>query len=92
MLITNYQQMKTIFDQPYMRAEDLFSPRNLMATINCLANNKADGTNYVDMTGPERRTWLRTWVHKHHYWLCCFAVVSDGGRDLLRSCRFWELV
>jgi hypothetical protein len=55
--------MKTIFDQPYVRAEDLFSSRNLMAAINYLADNKADATNYVDMTGTERRTWL----HKHHY-------------------------
>jgi hypothetical protein len=51
--ITNYQQMKTIFDQPYMRAEDFFSPRNLMVAINYLADNKVNSTNYADMTGSE---------------------------------------
>jgi hypothetical protein len=68
MPITNYQQMKTIFDQPvvvYMK--DIFSPRSLMAAINHLANKKADGTTYADMTSVEKRTWLRTWLRKHHY-------------------------
>jgi hypothetical protein len=41
--ITNYQQRKTIFDQPYVCAEDLFSPRELMAGINYLADSKLDG-------------------------------------------------
>jgi hypothetical protein len=45
MPITNYQLMKTIFDQPRVLAEDLFSPCNLMASINYLADNEADGTN-----------------------------------------------
>jgi hypothetical protein len=38
--ITNYQQRKTIFGKPYMRAEDLLSPREIMAGINYLADNK----------------------------------------------------
>jgi hypothetical protein len=42
--------MKTIFDQPYVCVEDLFSPCNLMAAINYLADNKVDGTNNVGMT------------------------------------------
>jgi hypothetical protein len=58
--------MKTIFDQPFRHGEQLFSPCNLMAAINYLADNKADGTNFDDMIGAERRTWLRTWLCKHH--------------------------
>jgi hypothetical protein len=51
MPITNYQLMKTIFDQPRVLAEDLFSPCNLMAVINYLTDNKDDGTDYAAMTG-----------------------------------------
>jgi hypothetical protein len=59
--------MKTIFNQPVMvNMKDLFSPRNLMAAINHLADNKAAGTTYADMIVAERRTWLRTWLRKHH--------------------------
>jgi hypothetical protein len=35
--------MKTIFDQPYVYAEDLFSLRKLMAAINYLVDNMASG-------------------------------------------------
>jgi hypothetical protein len=43
--ITNYQQMKIIFDQAIVQnIKGLFSPRNLMVAINHLADNKADGT------------------------------------------------
>jgi hypothetical protein len=41
-----------------MRTQDLFSPCNLMATMNYLVDNKADYTTFADMTGAER-TWLR---------------------------------
>jgi hypothetical protein len=48
-------------------AEDLFSLYNLMAEINYLADNKVDVTNYANITGPGSKTWLRTWLRKHHY-------------------------
>jgi hypothetical protein len=41
--ITSYRKMKTIFDQPYVCAKDLFSLRKLMAAINYLVDNKASG-------------------------------------------------
>jgi hypothetical protein len=57
MPITNYEQMKTIFDRPVVvNMKDLFSPCNLIATINHLADNKADGTTYAHMTTSDRTT------------------------------------
>jgi hypothetical protein len=57
MPITNKQQMKTIFDQlVVVNMKDLFSSCNLMAAINHLADNKADGTNYADMIAADMRT------------------------------------
>jgi hypothetical protein len=59
--------MKTIFDQPaIVNMKNFFSLCNLMAAINHLADNKADGTTYADMAAAQRRTWLRTWLRKHH--------------------------
>jgi hypothetical protein len=46
--------------------KDLFSPCNLIATINHLADNKANGTTYAHMIASDRRTWLRAWLRKHH--------------------------
>jgi hypothetical protein len=67
MPIINYRQMKTIFDRPVMvNIKNLFSPANLMVAIDHLADNKADGTTYVGMTLADMRTWLRTWLRKHH--------------------------
>jgi hypothetical protein len=49
--------MKTIFNQPVVvNIKDLFSPCNLMAAINHLADNKATGTTYANMIVAERRT------------------------------------
>jgi hypothetical protein len=48
--------MKTIFDQPLVQTQELFSPRNFMIAINYLADNKADGTTFADMIGEKRRT------------------------------------
>jgi hypothetical protein len=59
--ITNYQQIKAIFDRPVVvNIKNLFYPCNLMAAINHLGDNKADGTTYADMTPADRKTWLRT--------------------------------
>jgi hypothetical protein len=67
MPITNYQQMKTIFDRlVVVNMNDLFSPCNLMAAINHLADNKADGNTYADMTAANERTRLRIWLRMHH--------------------------
>jgi hypothetical protein len=65
--IINYHQMKLIFDRPVVvNMKNLFSPSNLMAAIDHLVDNKADGTTYARMTPTDRRTWLRTWLRKHH--------------------------
>jgi hypothetical protein len=46
--------------------KNLLSPSNLMAAIDHLGDNKANGTTYAGMTPIDRRTWLRTWLRKHH--------------------------
>jgi hypothetical protein len=57
MSIANYQRMKTIFDRPVVvNIKDLLSSCNLMAAINHLVDNKADGTTYADRTAEDRRT------------------------------------
>jgi hypothetical protein len=61
--IVNYRQMKRIFDQPPLMNWKVYSTSNLIAAINHLADNKADGTTFARMTPADR---LRTWLRKHH--------------------------
>jgi hypothetical protein len=63
--IINYRQMKLIFDRLVeVNCKKVYSPSNLMAAINHLADNKADSTTFARMR--DRRIWLRTWLRKHH--------------------------
>jgi hypothetical protein len=39
---------------------------NLIAAIDHLVNNKADGTTVARMTPTDKKIWLRTWLRKHH--------------------------
>jgi hypothetical protein len=65
--IINYRQMKRIFDRPaVVNWKKVYSTSNLIAAIDHLADNKADGTTFARMTPADRRIWLRTWLRKHH--------------------------
>jgi hypothetical protein len=65
--IINYRQMKLIFDRLVeVNWKKVYSPSNLMAAIDHLADNKVDGTTFARMRPPDRRIWLRTWLRKHH--------------------------
>jgi hypothetical protein len=65
--IVNYRQMKCIFDQPpLVNWKKVYSTSNLIAAIDHLADNKADGTTFARMTPADRKIWLRTWLRKHH--------------------------
>jgi hypothetical protein len=65
--IVNYRQMKCIFDQPpLMNWKKVYSTSNLIAAIDHLVDNKADGTTFARMTSADRKIWLRTWLRNHH--------------------------
>jgi hypothetical protein len=66
-LIINYRQMKHIFDQPALvNWKKVYSTSNLIAAIDHLADNKADGTTFARMTPADRKIWFRTWLRKYH--------------------------
>jgi hypothetical protein len=51
--------MKRIFDQPaLMNWKKVYSTSNLIAAIDHLADNKADGTTFARMTPADRKIWL----------------------------------
>jgi hypothetical protein len=59
--------MKCIFDQPpLVNWKKVYSTSNLIAAIDHLAGNKADGTTFACMTPADRKIWLRTWLRMHH--------------------------
>jgi hypothetical protein len=59
--------MKHIFDQlALVNWKKVYSTSNLIAVIDHLADNKADGTIFARMTPTDKKIWLRTWLHKHH--------------------------
>jgi hypothetical protein len=59
----NYRQMKHIFDQPaHVNWKKVYSTSNLIAAIDYLADNKADGTTFARMTPTDKKIWLRTWL------------------------------
>jgi hypothetical protein len=65
--ILNYRQMTRIFDQPpLVNWKKVYSTFNLIAAIDHLADNKADGTTFARMTPADRKIWLRMWLRKHH--------------------------
>jgi hypothetical protein len=65
--IINFRQMKCIFDRPaVVNWKKVYSTSNLIAVIDHLADNKADGTTFARMTPANRKIWLRTWLRKHH--------------------------
>jgi hypothetical protein len=65
--IVNYRQMKHIFDQPpLMNWKKVYSTSNLIAAIEHLVDNKADGTTFARMIPTDRKIWLRTWLRKHY--------------------------
>jgi hypothetical protein len=59
--------MKHIFDQPpLVNWKKVYSTSNLIAAIDHLANNKADGTTFARITPIDRKIRLRTWLRMHH--------------------------
>jgi hypothetical protein len=64
--IINYRKMKRIFDQPALvNWKKVYSTSNLIAAIDHLTDNKADGTIFARMTPADRKIWLRT-LRKNH--------------------------
>jgi hypothetical protein len=54
--IINYRQMKHIFDRPaVVNWKKVYPTSNLIAAIDHLADNKADGTTFSRMTPADRR-------------------------------------
>ena len=64
--ITNYIQMKTIFAMTNMPAPTAYSPAIVIQTLNYLADHKDEYYLYADMTGTERRSWLRAYCHQQY--------------------------
>jgi hypothetical protein len=59
--------MKRIFDQPRLvNWKKVYSTSNMIAAIDHLADNKADGTTFARMTPADMKIWLRIWLRKHH--------------------------
>jgi hypothetical protein len=64
--IINYRQMKLIFDRPTMvNWKKVYSTSNLIAAIDHLANNKADGTTFARMTLADKGVDNRARQLKH---------------------------
>jgi hypothetical protein len=54
--IINYRQIKHIFDQPaLMNWKKVYSTSNLIAAIDHLVDNKADGTTFTRMTPADMK-------------------------------------
>jgi hypothetical protein len=49
-----------------MNWKKVYSTSNLIAVIDHLADNKADGTTFARMTPADMKILLRTWLRKHH--------------------------